>query len=56
MKSKTVSILFVLAALLLAAAFFLTRRFVSNNDKSLSRAKIVTPRAASSGSSASPSP
>ena len=51
MKSKTVSILFVLAALLLAAAFFLTRRFVSNNDKSLSRAKIVTPRAASSSSS-----
>lgn len=49
MKSKTVPVLFVLVAALLAAIFFFTRRFVdNNNEKSLTRAKIVTPKSSAS--------
>ena len=45
MKSKTVPVLFVLAAALLAAIFFFTRKIVGNgSEKSLTRAKIVTPK------------
>lgn len=49
MKSKTVPVLFVLVAALLAAVFFFTRRYVgSGSEKSLTRAKIVTPKSSSS--------
>ena len=48
MKSKTVPLLFVLAAAILAAVFFISRRFVVSGDKSLTRAKIVTPKSYSS--------
>ena len=48
MKSKTVPLLFVLAAAVLAAVFFISRRIVVSGDKSLTRAKIVTPKSSSS--------
>ena len=48
MKSKTVPLLFVLAAAILAAVFFISRRIVVSGDKSLTRAKIVTPKSSSS--------
>ncbi len=51
MKSKTVTVLFILVAAFLAAVFFITRKIVVNNDKSLTRAKIVTPKSASSSTS-----
>ena len=43
MKSKIVVILFVLVAFLLAGAFFASRHFLDQNEKTLTRAKIVTP-------------
>ena len=51
MKSKTVPLLFVLAAAVLGAVFFITRRVVVSGEKSLTRAKIVTPKSSSSSGS-----
>jgi len=42
MKSKTIPILFVIIAAILAGAFFVIRYFFAGNDDSLTRAKIVT--------------
>lgn len=52
MKSKTVPVLFVLAAVVLAVVFFATKKIVVNNDKTLTRAKIITPKSASSSNDA----
>ena len=52
MKSKTVPVLFVLAAAILAGVFFATKKIVVNNDKTLTRAKIITPKSATSGNDA----
>ncbi|MCR5387088.1 MAG: pallilysin-related adhesin [Treponema sp.] len=51
MKSKTVPVLFVLAAVLIAGLFFISRRVLSKEDKSSTRARIVTPKSAVAGSS-----
>lgn len=48
MKTKTLSVIFILIALLLAGTFFLTKKYNSNKDNSLNRAKIITPKSASS--------
>jgi len=50
MKSKIVAVLFVLAAIILAVVFLITKRIVVNNDKSLTRAKIITPKSVSADS------
>ena len=52
MKSKTVPVLFVLAAALIAGIFFVSKKMGSKNEKSSARgARIVTPKSASSSSS-----
>ena len=51
MKSKTVPVLFVLAAVLIAGVFFVSRKVLAKEDKSSTRARIVTPKSAVSGSS-----
>lgn len=43
MKAKTIPVLFFIAAVLLVAAFFLSKNIFVNNDKDFVRAKIVTP-------------
>ena len=53
MKSKTVPVLFVLAAVLIAGVFFVSRKVLAKEDKSSTRARIVTPKSAVSGSSES---
>ena len=50
MKSRTVPILFVLAAALIAGLFFISQKVIGKDDKSSTRARIVTPKSASSGS------
>ena len=50
MKSKTVPILFVLAAALIAGLFFISRKLLSKEDESSTRARIVTPKSSASGS------
>ncbi len=50
MKSRTVPILFVLAAALIAGLFFISQKVMSNDDESSTRARIVTPKSSSSGS------
>ena len=42
MKTKTISLLFVFVALMIGAAFFIFRKFFSE-EKSLVRAKVITP-------------
>ena len=49
MKSKTVPVLFVLAAALIAGLFFISRKMLSKEDKSSTRARIVTPKSSTSG-------
>lgn len=44
MKQRTVPILFVVVIVLIAVAFFLTKKVFIKDDKSLTRAKIVTPK------------
>lgn len=44
MKTKTVSLLFIIVALIIGAAFFFINRFLSE-EKTLTRAKIITPTA-----------
>jgi hypothetical protein len=51
MKSKTVPVLFVLAAALIAGVFFISRKILVKEDKSSTRARIVTPKSASAASS-----
>ena len=52
MKSKTVPVLFVLAAVLIAGIFFVSRKMDSKDEKSSARgARIVTPKSASASSS-----
>ena len=49
MKSRTVPILFVLAAALIAGVFFISRKVLAKEDKSSTRARIVTPKSSASG-------
>ena len=49
MKSRTVPVLFVLAAVLIAGVFFVSKKMLSKEDKASTRARIVTPKSASSG-------
>ena len=49
MKSRTVPILFVLAAALIAGVFFISKKVLVKEDKSSTRARIVTPKATTSG-------
>ncbi len=51
MKSKTVPLLFLLAVAVLGAVFFITRRLVVSGEKTLTRAKIVTPKSSTSAGS-----
>lgn len=52
MKSKTVPVLFVLAAVLIAGIFFVSRKMDSKDEKSSARgARIVTPKSATASSS-----
>ena len=49
MKSKLVPVLFVLAAALIAGVFFFSKKVLVKEDKSSTRARIVTPKSAASG-------
>ena len=49
MKSKTVPVLFVLAAAIIAGVFFISKKILVKEDKSSTRARIVTPKSAASG-------
>ena len=49
MKSKIVPVLFVLAAALIAGVFFFSKKVLVKEDKSSTRARIVTPKSAASG-------
>ena len=49
MKSRTVPVLFVLAAVLIAGVFFVSKKVLVKEDKSSTRARIVTPKSAASG-------
>ena len=49
MKSKTVPVLFVLAAALIAGVFFISKKVLVKEDKSSTRARIVTPKSAAAG-------
>lgn len=49
MKSKTVPVLFVLAAAVIAGVFFVSKKILVKEDKSSTRARIVTPKSAASG-------
>ena len=51
MKSKTVLILFVLAAALIAGVFFISQKVISKDAKSSTRARIVTPKSSTSAAS-----
>ena len=51
MKSRTVPVLFVLAAVLIAGLFFVSRKMLSKGDKSSTRARIVTPKSSSAANS-----
>jgi len=48
MKSRTVPLLFVLAAALIAGVFFVSKKVLVKEDKSSTRARIVTPKSAAS--------
>lgn len=54
MKTKTLSVVFILIALILASTFFLTKKFSSSKDSSLTRAKIITPKSSSSSDDNNP--
>lgn len=47
MKSKTVPLLFVLAAALIAGVFFISQKLLTKEDKTSTRARIVTPKSSS---------
>ena len=51
MKSRTVPLLFVLAAALIAGVFFVYKKILVKEDKSSTRARIVTPKSAAAGNS-----
>lgn len=51
MKSKTVPVLIIISVVFLGVAFFVTNKFYSKKDKSLTRAKIVTPKSSVSSDS-----
>ncbi len=51
MKSKTVPLLFVLAAALIAGLFFISKKVLAKEDKASTRARIVTPKSAGAASS-----
>ena len=51
MKSRTVPVLFVLAAALIAGVFFFSKKVLVKEDKSSTRARIVTPKSAVSANS-----
>lgn len=51
MKSKIVPVLFVLAAALIAGVFFISRKVMVKEDKSSTRARIVTPKSSATASS-----
>ena len=43
MKPKTIPLLFLITAIILGGTFFVSRKFFVQNEKTLTRAKIVTP-------------
>ena len=47
MKKRTVPLLFLFVIILIGVAFFLTQKVFVKKDKSLTRAKIVTPKSLS---------
>ena len=51
MKSKTVPLLFVLSAALIAGLFFISKKVLAKEDKTSTRARIVTPKSAGAASS-----
>ncbi len=51
MKSKTVPVLFLLAAALIAGVFFISRKMLSKEDKASTRARIVTPKSSTAANS-----
>ena len=44
MKTKSITLLFVITAILLAAGFYASRKLITKNEKTAVRAKIVTPK------------
>lgn len=47
MKTKTISILFIVVALIVVGTFVLSAKYGKSKEKSLNRAKIVTPKSSS---------
>ena len=48
MKARTVPLLFLFVALILGGIFFVSRKFFVSGEKTLTRAKIVTPKSSES--------
>lgn len=46
MKTKSITLLFVIAALLLGAGFLASKKFIKKSEKTATRAKVVTPKGA----------
>ena len=51
MKSRTVPVLFVLAAAVIAGVFFVSKKMLTKEDKSSTRARIVTPKSSATATS-----
>ena len=51
MKPRTVPFLFVLAAVVIAGVFFISKKVLTKEDKTFTRARIVTPKSSASANS-----
>ena len=45
MKTKSITLMFIIIAILLAAGFYASKKFITKSEKTAVRAKIVTPKA-----------
>ena len=48
MKTRSITLLFVIIAILLAGGFLASKKFITKNEKTAVRAKIVTPKGSNS--------
>lgn len=51
MKRRTIPLLFLFSIIIIAVAFFISQKLLTNKDKELTRAKIVTPKSSVSSDS-----
>ncbi len=51
MKTKSITLLFVIVALLLGAGFLASKKFIKQTEKTTTRAKVVTPKGAQNSDS-----